>query len=145
MEDLRRHLYSSGTLPALMYLSADRKNHQAQVPHPHLAPGRFLVCALPHSGREDQVGLWPRGCKPSAKVSTSFDIICHIITHTCMPKLPISVFHCRSSHRIPTWHQGRFLAYALPHSGRGDQVGLWPMGCKLSTKVGTRCLIFCIG
>ena len=58
-----------------------------------------------------------------------------------MPKLPISVFHCRSSHRIPTWHQGRFLAYALPHSGRGDQVGLGPMGCKLSTKIGTRCLI----
>ena len=24
---------------------------------------------------------------------------------------------------------GRFLVYALPHSGRGDQVGLWPRGC----------------
>ena len=51
------------------------ENHQTQIPHPHLSPGRFLVCALPHSDREDQVGLWPRGCKPSAKVSTSFDIL----------------------------------------------------------------------
>ena len=50
------------------------RSHQNQVPHPDLAPGRFLACALPHSGRRDQVGLWPRGCKPNAKVSTSSDV-----------------------------------------------------------------------
>ena len=50
------------------------RSHQNQVPHPDLAPGRFLACALPHSDRRDQVGLWPRGCKPSAKVSTSSDV-----------------------------------------------------------------------
>ena len=112
------------------------RSHQNQVPHPYLAPGRFLACALPHSGRRGQVGLWPRGCKPNAKVSTSSDV---------MSLFPISVLFCDSSYRIPTWRQGRFLACALPHSGRGGQVGLWPRGCKLSTKVGTSCSSLAVG
>ena len=62
---------------------------------------------------------------PNAKVRTSSDV------------LSLVPFSSSSSYRIPTWRQGRFLAYALPHRGRGGQVGLWPRGCKLSTKVGT--------
>ena len=53
------------------YALLQMRGYQCQVPHPNLAPGRFLVCALPHSGRGDQVGLWPRGCLLSTKIGTS--------------------------------------------------------------------------
>ena len=102
------------------------RNHQNQIPHPYLAPGRFLTCALSHGGRRGQVGLWPKGCKPDAKISPSSDSL-SILSH----------FPLVTSYHIPPWRQGRFLACALPHGGREGQVGLWPRGCKLSTKVST--------
>ena len=113
-----------------------RGGHQSQMPHPYLAPGRFLTCALPHSGRGDQVGLGDASRAPEsapAVIILTSQQNCHLFSKPAPETIVDAPLQMGSHHDQvphPCLAPGLFLACAPPHSGRGSQVGLWPRGCS---------------
>ena len=92
-------------------------SHQNQIPHPYLAPGRFLTCALSHGGRRGQAGLWPKGCKLDAKVSTSSDIL-SLLSHFSVIPVTTSLLGTRAG----SWlvHSPTEVGKAKSAFGPGD-------------------------
>ena len=89
-----------------------RGGHQSQMPHPYLAPGRFLTCALPHSGKGDQVGLGDASRAPEsapAVIILTSQQNCHLFSKSA-PETIVDAL-CRwevtmTRYRIPAWRQG---------------------------------------